>query len=560
MTPVSQTTDQNSRKNRHKIHLAPQSISGKIVAFHVIADANNKKSAREIAELIQVPNSTMQTWRKQEALKNTAGDEVSIFFATPTGSAFLHRMVVAIMYNNKCGASGICGAQECLRNSGLDKYVASSAGALQAFWHRCEDSILSFGKIWEHKLAEGMKHRKITVILDEMFRKRMPCLVAIEAVSNYILLEKFTEDRTAKTRKRELDHAIKELPVTIDQVASDLCGALRSLTKEYNAVHSSDLFHGQYEISKATGGALSSQERAAEKALTEIESDLAKMMSKPTRIGKKNKKRQKEDIERAEKKRETLKVDYQEKKARREQTREAKRKLGQVYHPIDLETGKIQSAETVEKRFAEQFKVIGKNAENAGLSQPCHDRIEKAERAFALMIKFLKHFFVVMTAILLDMKLTLEQKKFFEEVIFPLSYLNMIWKRLPKKEKARLGQLLAKLQEELKNSSLTEEFKEALMKIGKETAETFQRSSSNVEGRNGVLSLLMHRFHYLSEKTLRVLSVVHNFGVKRKGEATTAAERFFGGKHDELFGYLVANVRIPRKPQVQIRKKSRWAA
>lgn len=119
---------------------------------------------------------------------------------------------------------------------------------------------------------------------------------------------------------------------------------------------------------------------------------------------------------------------------------------------------------------------------------------------------------------------------------------------------------MQELQKKLKKGAFTEEFKEALMRRGKEIAEIFQRSSSCVEGRNVFLSLLMHRFYYLSEKTLKVLSVVHNFGTKRKGDVTTATERFLGAKHDDLFEYLVKNVRIPWKPQVQIRKKSRWAA
>lgn len=106
------------------------------------------------------------------------------------------------------------------------------------------------------------------------------------------------------------------------------------------------------------------------------------------------------------------------------------------------------------------------------------------------------------------------------------------------------------MQQELKNAALEEGCEAALMRRGKEIAEMFQRSSSCVEGRNGVLSLLMHRFHNLGEKTLKVLGIVHNFGVRRK-DGTTAAERFFGSKHEDLFEYLVTNVRIPGRPKRQ---------
>ena len=242
MAPVSQVSDQNAIIKRRKLHRAPPEIARKIVAFEEIISANSMKSERELVKLLNLPNSTMQTWRAQKIAKEVTEDEVAIFFATPTGSVLLCRIAVAIMYNNKCGASGICGAQECLRHAGLDKYVATSSGVLQNFWMRCQDCILSFGKQWEEKLAEKMSTRKITVILDEMFRKKQPCLVAIEAMSNYILLEKFTEDRTAETWRKELENAIEDLPVTVGQITSDLCGTIRSLANEYGATHSPDIF------------------------------------------------------------------------------------------------------------------------------------------------------------------------------------------------------------------------------------------------------------------------------------------------------------------------------
>ena len=333
-----------------------------------------------------------------------------------------------------------------------------------------------------------------------------------------------------------------------------------SVAKSYEAAHSPDLFHGQYEISKAVAGALGSQERAAEKALQKAEENVKKMTDKPIRIGIKEKDKQKEELEEANKEKERLKAEYEAKKIRREKTQEAKRKLGEIYHPIDIDTGKLETAESIEEKFAKEFEIISENAEHASLSKSCHDRIEKAKRAFALMIAFLKQFFLVFEATLRDMNLTPEQMGFFKEVIFPLSYLNKIWKSLPKKEKDRIRQTLQILQQKQKEGAFTEECKEALMRRGKELAETFQRSTSSVEGRNGGLSLLMHRFHHFNEKTLKVLTIVHNFGVKRKSDGSTAAERFFGSKHEDLFKYLEGNVRIPGKPQLQVRRRSRCAA
>ena len=72
----------------------------------------------------------------------------------------------------------------------------------------------------------------------------------------------------------------------------------------------------------------------------------------------------------------------------------------------------------------------------------------------------------------------------------------------------------------------------------------FERSSSNVEGRNGQLALFHHGLHRLTEKKLAALTVVHNFHTRRP-DGTTPAERFFETEHRDLFTAL-----LERMPQL----------
>ncbi len=61
-------------------------------------------------------------------------------------------------------------------------------------------------------------------------------------------------------------------------------------------------------------------------------------------------------------------------------------------------------------------------------------------------------------------------------------------------------------------------------------AAVFQRSSSNVEGHNGYLSLRNHQLRGLEQPRQReCLTAIHNFFLTRD-DGTTAAERFFGQK------------------------------
>ena len=79
-------------------------------------------------------------------------------------------------------------------------------------------------------------------------------------------------------------------------------------------------------------------------------------------------------------------------------------------------------------------------------------------------------------------------------------------------------------------------------------AEVFQRSNSNVEGRNGYLSLRNHQLRGLDHPRKRAcLTAVHNFLLTRP-DGTTAAERFFGQKPRSMFAAILESVEIPPAP------------
>lgn len=79
-------------------------------------------------------------------------------------------------------------------------------------------------------------------------------------------------------------------------------------------------------------------------------------------------------------------------------------------------------------------------------------------------------------------------------------------------------------------------------------AEVFQRSSANVEGRNGSLSFRHHELRGLDNPRKRACrTAVHNVLLTRPA-GTTAAERFFGPKPRSLCAAILASVEIPPVP------------
>ncbi|WP_420485302.1 DUF6399 domain-containing protein [Iningainema tapete] len=79
----------------------------------------------------------------------------------------------------------------------------------------------------------------------------------------------------------------------------------------------------------------------------------------------------------------------------------------------------------------------------------------------------------------------------------------------------------------------------------------FQRTSSPVEGRNGTLSRIHHTARGISGRRLKVLTIIHNWALKRS-DGSTAAQRLFGRPFPDLFLAIVngiAELPLPRKPR-----------
>jgi hypothetical protein len=91
----------------------------------------------------------------------------------------------------------------------------------------------------------------------------------------------------------------------------------------------------------------------------------------------------------------------------------------------------------------------------------------------------------------------------------------------------------------------------------------FQRTSSAIEGRNGYLARLHHANRGFTEQSLKTLTIIHNFDLKRD-DGTTAAQRLFDKPFPDLFDSIVLKMgdlprprrtlkpKISRKPSIQL--------
>ena len=119
-----------------------------------------------------------------------------------------------------------------------------------------------------------MPLKKISTVEDETFHPET-CLVAIEPVSNYILLEEYAEGRKADDWTSAFKKATEDLNIEVNQCTSDEArGIISHVTNDLKAHHSPDLFHVQQEVIKGTSIVLESRRKKAEKVLTEASNEV----------------------------------------------------------------------------------------------------------------------------------------------------------------------------------------------------------------------------------------------------------------------------------------------
>lgn len=250
-----------------------------------------------------------------------------------------------------------------------------------------------------------------------------------------------------------------------------------------------------------------------------------------------------------------------EAKERKEGAVQEVRGIGDDYHPFDRETGKARTAEEVGERLNGHLDKLQEVVEEAGLSEKAKQAVSKTRTWVGLLMGCVAWFWNLAFARVEELDLSEEQEQVVYDKLLPGHYWDTAAGRArTAEERQRSNTMAEKLKKEAWQegsalSSLSEEERKEVDEVAKETAGLFQRSSSCVEGRNGRLSLQHHGHGRVSERRLKALTVVHNYMVKRDG--TTAAERFFGQKHKDVFSWLLD--RMPDLPR-PAQKRSKTAA
>jgi hypothetical protein len=528
-------------------------------------------SGRAAAQQVGVPHTTLRYWQRRQQHTN-APTALVAFVESPEGLAFLKRLLLALhLIFQQAGLAGLRPLCRFLELAQLAPFVATSYGTHQELSVVLQQLLDQYDQEQRRQLAVHMAPKSVTLCEDENFHGDQPCLVAIEPVSNFLVLETCQPQRDADTWNTVVHTALQGLPVTVVQVTSDLAQGLQAHTRDgLGAHHSPDLMHVQADLHKATSLPLRRQLELAEQKHREMQTIAQDWAQQYQRFQAGIRPPGRPPNFEQELRWAGQAVQYWEQQVsvcrqRQEQRHEAVRGLGDDYHPFDAQTGQAVSANQLQQRLAQRFTTIEHLAAEAQLSPPCQEKIAKAKRVLPRLVATLVWFWHSVRLLVESLDLPEDQQQVVYGQLLPgLYWAGAAARGRTAADQQRLRELAKGYLErawsaESALSRLGEGQKELVQRVCQEAVRRFVRSSSCVEGRNGQLSLYHHGSHALSAGKLKALTVLHNYFIERS-DGSTAAERFFGQKPAALFEWLLARFPDPPRPAKQGRKPTSLAS
>jgi hypothetical protein len=383
----------------------------------------------------------------------------------------------------------------------------------------------------------------------------------MEPVSHYILLEHIAEARDHDTGHERMARARAPLQCNVIHATSDEApGLLAYVAQHLGAHHSPALCHVQQALPKASAAPMAATQRAAHKAVTQAEETRNRVQEhldttngQPAQRGPGRPPKAAVSLEQGTQDVAAARQEHQRLAGPRETVTQSLRALGHAYHFVDVERGVRRHGKRSARDIQRQLDTIRTIAQPEGLREACLARMAKAERGVPTRQATIACVSGYGRQQVRQWDLAPPASSALHAHRMPSYYLE----RVAATQTRTAGEPRHALAECLRTPRLKPDGvfgtwnplePEQLQHKATTLAEVFQRSSANVEGRNGSRSLRHHQLRGLDHPRKRAcLTAMHNFFLTRP-DGTTAAERFFGQKPRSMFATVLESVEIPPAP------------
>jgi hypothetical protein len=495
-------------------------------------------SRRAIAKILGFSKSSVQ--RHLTTRSRRPNRPESYFWETVPGENWLKLLVFGAIY---CfGIKGGVGAESLstfFRLLHLEEHIGCSPSAIRVLETQFK------AKIIEYEQAQSLTSQQeqpigICVGADETFFG-LPILVAIELASGFIFSEVECENRTYETWWQEVSSWFNKEQWHCHFMVSDGAKALVKLALSgLNCPSVPDLFHLLREFSKSMGRGIALQQARLQKEQLALETK-----SSPASQDLLMK------VRKQQLQLETDHKDYQK----------SMHTISQSIHPFNIHTGEAQMKLELEGSLQPILAVLARLSQSYAPAKS-QAAVERYKRQLPILSGVIHAWWQWTLQSLSSETQELAVQNWVLNRLLPWVY----WHQ--QTEKTRQPQLKQGYEEATKLAHerlLKDDMTQVLSSSEQQhwtswaiwMCSKFQRTSSAVEGRNGYLSGLHHSNRGLTEQTLKVLTIIHNFDTKRD-DGSTAAQRLFGRPFPDLFEWVVPQMRdLPHPRRTLKTPKSR---
>lgn len=498
--------------------------------FKKFFEQNKKVTVREAANETGISKSSAHRYRQGVKLRNQYPE--SFFWETEAGYDWLIILVCATLYifGIRC-CTGTETISLFFKTIRLDRHIGVSPSSLNRMISDIEKYILKYKETYE-------KDNNVTghgvVGADETFFDKM-ILVMIELTSGYIVLEEPSEDRTYETWKEKSLQALKNLGIKPLYMVSDNAKALVKLgLKGIGCNRIPDLFHAMNEIAKVMGVRFANKAASTHRKLSEaiialeflIESDKCspeKIQEKQIQI-------------------ELLQDEHKDIIKGQTNYYKELHNFTKNVHPFSIDSNLPRTSEDVQKTLLSVIQSHRNLAEEYGIKDN-KNGLGKVEKQIPDIAALIDIWWVWTKESIMQFDLDEEKADWMLYYFLPTIYWQTQLKRtsseaLREDYKIVVERVLDSFTNHPLTSNIPDDEMEQYQSWAHWIVTKFQRTSSAVEGRNGVLSRMNHNQRSIPTTRLKVSTVIHNFGIKRR-DGTTSAERLFGKKFPDLFEWIV---------------------
>jgi hypothetical protein len=505
--------------------------------------ANATQSVRRVAQQTGLSKSSVH--RLTQAIERRNSHPESWLWETADGRQWLTRLVVATLYTFglKRGV-GLDTMSEFFSRLHLETQLGCSPSALRGVMQALEAALLETAAAWEQ---DGQAHgevREIIGAVDETFLERM-LLVFMDLATGYLVLEEAADDRTYATWKALVEGRLKELGTGGLYVVSDRAKALIQLAEQgLECLSMPDFFHVVHEIVKSYSLALGQRWRHAQQALTKAQEALTRLQGARPAAQATREARALVDVRQAE-------------VTRWEEGHHLYRghleSLSHTLHPFCLLDSTPQTSAQVESQLTAAVEGIAALAQRYQLPAR-HAAMTKVRKQLPALAALVDFWWQGVHQDLEPFCLAPTWQQWVHEYLLPMVYwANQLPRTRCRRRKAKIQEAWEAVRAAFAQHTITQRLAPYVLTAWQTWAtdrvKAFQRASSAVEGRNGILSQLHHNQRGLPKQRAKVWTILHNFD-GRAADGTTPASRFFRRAFPDLFETVLSHVEdLPRPRQ-----------